>query len=214
MVMGTRIKTLAILMAISTLALHAQRPFEKQPLAYFGIHFADAITCSGHGNSINLGACIEKGRKSLQFGTIYEFENSAITGGEMVYKQFLFHKKQSDESAITHTFVPYLKYNFIYRSSDPNNQPQNAENSNLKSMSTGKKPVEPTGKISSIEHFIGAGFQLKIISNLFFDTNIGFGSYIGSINRNNIKEAGLGVHKSNSGFGLSGEAGLTYKLGH
>ncbi len=63
-----------------------------------------------------------------------------------------------------------------------------------------------------MEHYAGMGMQVMMSSNICFDSSLGFGAYIGSLDKINAPQT-PGIHRDNYGFVMAVEFGLGYKFG-
>ena len=175
---------------------------EGVPVKSFGLHVADAVTCSGHGTSTNMALSMQNNRRELSLGAIYENEHNKITGAEMQYRVFLGKKSTSIGKRRVN---PYMYYNFIYRSSEPNFIDDTQDVSEI-------FPVTEGAVISSLEHFAGIGFSFRLFGGLFVDAAGGGGLYMGSINKDLKVMENLGVHNENGGYGFAGRIGISYRF--
>ena len=178
---------------------------------FYGVNLTQFHTGSGHGSSYVVNTNLQKGRKSLEMGIVYQDDDKRISGGDVKYKVFFgknaFLNVESDGKGI-HT-RPYLHYNFIYHSTVaevPDFVPAGAKKSDLKEL-----PSSP-GTIATMEHFTGIGMQLFLAGNFCLDGSMGLGAYIGSLDKYNDPGT-IGIHEENQGFVLAFELGLGYKFG-
>ncbi|MFP4060711.1 MAG: hypothetical protein ACOCXW_01820 [Bacteroidota bacterium] len=198
-----KLKLVAIIFCIASLENMTGQTVEGLAVRSFGLHFSEAVTCSGHGHAMNMAMSMHNNRREMLLGAIYEMEHQKFTGAEMQYRVFLGKKNQAIGQRIIN---PYLYYNFIYRSSGPNfiAEPENISGSAF--------PVNENAIISSLEHFAGFGFSLKIFGGLYLDAAAGGGIYMGSINKDLKQMEHLGVHNENGGYGFAGRIGISYKI--
>ncbi len=68
------------------------------------------------------------------------------------------------------------------------------------------------GTIATMEHYAGLGVQMTVSGNLCIDGSMGFGAYIGSLDKFNTPKT-VGFHKENYGFVMAFQLGLGYKFG-
>jgi hypothetical protein len=167
-------------------------------------------TGSGHGSSYVMNTNLQKGRKSLDLGMVYQGDDERISGADVKYKIFLGKNAFVDgKSNNGIKLKPYIHYNCIYHSSKVN-QPDFIP-TGIKKSSYPELPSSP-GTIATMEHYTGAGLQLFLSTNVCLDASMGFGSYIGSLDKINSTGT-LGIHKENHGFVLAFEFGLGLKFG-
>ena len=107
---------LTIVAVAATLSLDAQ---SGAYAVFYGVNLTQFHTGSGHGSSYVMNSNIQKGRKLLELGMVYQDQDKRISGGDVKYKVYLgknaFSNSQSNNSGIT--AKPYLHYNCIYHSS-------------------------------------------------------------------------------------------------
>ncbi len=178
---------------------------------FYGVNLAQFYTGSGHGSGYIVNTNLQKGRKSLEMGVIFQEDKNRISGGDVKYKVFLGQNAflKVNHSGKSVTMRPYLHYNCIYHSSvvhTPDYVPSGAKKSSYPDL-----PASP-GTVATMEHFAGFGLQLFVLGNFCADASAGFGTYIGSINRYEKRET-FGIHHENHGFVLAFEFGLGYKFG-
>lgn len=202
-------KTILILISIfSFLGISAQGIRDG---AYYGINVAEFYTGSGHGSSFVFNTNVQQGRRSLEFGVVYQEQDNRISGGNAKFKMFLgrnaYISRYSSSKGMK--LKPYLQYNCIYHSSKVNTPdfiPAGSKKSTYPEL-----PSTP-GTIASMEHYTGGGLQLFVSRNIWIDASMGLGAYIGAIDHENQPNT-LGIHVENGGFVLAFDFGLGYKFG-
>ncbi len=202
-------KSILIFVAIAaTQCLNAQ---SGEYGVFYGVNLTQFHTGSGHGSSYVMNSNIQKGRKLLEVGMVYQDQDKRISGGDVKYKVFLgknsFSNSRSKKSGIT--TKPYLHYNCIYHSSKvatPDFIPSGAKKSSYPEL-----PSTP-GTVATMEHYTGMGMQVSVSKNISIDGSIGLGAYVGSIDQY-VAPNTFGIHKENYGFVLAFEFGLGYKFG-
>ncbi len=186
--------------------------FGQQPEgATYGIDLSQVHTGSGHGSSFAMNTDIQQGRRSIEFGVLYQEDQKRISGGNVEYKVFLGRNAFRNNHAENHglTFKPYIHYNCIYHNfkvNTPDFVPVGAKKASTADLSTSP------GLISTMEHYAGLGLQVMISSNVSFDSSMGLGAYIGSLDKVTAPET-IGIHGDNFGFVLAVQFGLGYKFG-
>ncbi len=194
--------------AVFSLSLSAQ---QSQGFGvFYGMDLGQVYTGSGHGSSFSMNADIQKGRRSIEVGVLYQQNQDRISGGNMEYKIFLGKNAFLDnEENQGITIKPYIHYNCIYHSSMvdvPDFIPPGTKKSTYPEL-----PSSP-GTIATMEHYAGMGVQVMIASNICLDGSMGFGTYIGSLDKINAPKT-FGIHRENYGFVVAVEFGLGYKFG-
>lgn len=200
---------LVLIASITTLTLTAQK--QSGFGVFYGMNVSEFHTGSGHGSSYVINSNVQKGRRSLEMGMVYQDEEDRISGGDVKYKIYLgknaFLENQSANTGVK--VKPYLHYNCIYHSTKintPDNVPVGGKKSTYPEL-----PSSP-GTIATMEHYSGFGMQVFLSKNICIDASAGLGTYIGSIDKYNAPKT-IGIHKDNHGFVLAFELGLGYKFG-
>jgi hypothetical protein len=178
---------------------------------FFGMNVNQFQSGSGHNPSLVMKSTLQKGRRSIEFGMMYEQENNRVSGADMKYKHFL-GKRASIEHYRDNAPIrlkPYIHYSCVYHSAKVNTPdfvPQGRKKSSYPEL-----PSSP-GTVATMEHFTGLGLQIFVSDNICLDSSVGLGAYIGSLDHLSAPET-LGIHKENYGYTLSFEFGLGYKFG-
>jgi hypothetical protein len=149
---------------------------------------------------MNVHVNTQKFNRVFELGVM--FDNKKMKGFEFLYKiYFGFHLAHYYEKPLK----PYLYYNFMYRTPteiivDPSLL--KADNAN---------PTEKGGKITTFEHAIGFGAQLRLLRKLYLENNAGFGVYLGSRYQGTTPKT-WGWHLHNCGFVPSFKLGLGFQF--
>lgn len=174
---------------------------EYTDIARYGVNMSQNHTGSGHGSNVALSTNVRKANKSLEVGAIFNDEENKISGADIKYKVFL--GTPSEFVYKNKTVRTFLQYNCMYQKRTT--EKTMAVNSQLKA--TGEAPTE-TGVVSTIEHYVGIGMQVKLMNRMHLEGSMGAGGYIGSVkddNQNNV-----GMHQTNGGYTLSFKLGIGY----
>lgn len=178
---------------------------------YFGMNVNQFQSGSGHNSSLVMKSTLQKGRRSIELGMMYESENTRVSGADLKYKHFLGQRASIEhfqkDKAIK--LKPYIHYSCIYHSAKVNT-PDFIPQGSKKSMYP-ELPSSP-GTVATMEHFTGLGMQVYLSANVCLDSSIGLGTYIGSVDHINTPKT-IGIHKENHGYVLAVEFGLGYKFG-
>ncbi len=199
-------KTITILTIIMLVAvnLSAQYDREKEFDSHYGVNFSSIHSGSGHGSGISINTNVQKGRKSLEVGAIYQTNENKFSGADLKYKVFfgqfneVIYRKKS--------FKPYFQYNLVYQVAAVD-----APTIVTRTKGTIELPDDEPGVIGTMEHYVALGMQLKLHKSFYLDSSLGFGAYIGSIDKAN-KPATIGIHKDNHGFTASFKIGIGYRF--
>ncbi len=79
--------SLLIVAVALSFTLSAQNP--QNFGVFYGVDMSQVYTGSGHGSSLAVNTNIQKGRRSLELGMLYQQDQSRISGGDVEYKIFL-----------------------------------------------------------------------------------------------------------------------------
>lgn len=199
---------LSLIILLSWFSVRGQEPGIH---AFYGFSASHVYTGSGHDNEFVINSSVQKGRKSLDIGFTYQETGNRINGANAKYKVFLGKNAAIENNSIQNGWIckTYLHYNFLYHNSRviaPDFIPAQKKKSGFPEL-----PSIP-GTIASMEHFAGMGVQLFIVENICIDGSVGFGAYIGSLDKYH-KPSAPGIHKENHGFTLAVELGMAYKFG-
>jgi hypothetical protein len=199
-------KIIAVLTMITLFitSLNAQYDRQNEFYTHYGINVSQIYSGSGHGYGISVNTNIQKGRKSLEVGAIYQARENKLAGADFRFKIFF---GQFNEVLYRNKSVkPYILYNLIYQKATVH------EKTVLKrTKGTVELPDDIPGIIATMEHYAAIGIQLKLHKGFYIDSSLGLGAYIGSIN----KEQGpgsFGLHKENHGYTSSLKLGLGYRF--
>ena len=205
-----RTSLILFVVALATSAHVSAQDSENADKSY-NFDLSQVYTGSGHGSSFAMNTAFQDGRRALQLGILYQEEQGRISGGEVAYKFFLGKNALTETSSASHglIFKPYVHYNCIYHTSKVNT-PDFVPTGAKKSAAL-ESPSSP-GTIATMEHYAGMGMQVMLSSNICFDSSLGFGAYIGSLDKINAPQT-PGIHRDNYGFVMAVEFGLGYKFG-
>jgi hypothetical protein len=170
---------------------------------HYGVSIMQIRTGSGHGIGYTLNGSICKGRKTLEVGMILSESEWRITGCDFKYQLMIgnLNRIQSENKI----YKPYIQINLIYRKAL-------SYSSDLVKLGaeTYDIPSKP-GMISTIGHYMAYGNKIRLVDRVSLDTSLGFGFYMGSIDKVNGPGT-FGIHYENSGFTFSFKAGLAYSF--
>ena len=197
------ITTLIMVTAI-TLTVKSQYSKEKEHDSHYAMNVSSIHSGSGHGHGISVNTSIQKGRKSLEIGAIYQSRQNKISGADLRYKIFTGH---FNDFLFGKKFVsPYFQYDLIYQKVTVN-----IPTVISRGKSTIELPDNEPGTVGTMEHYASLGMQLKLYKNFYIDSSIGLGVYIGSLDKENMADS-FGIHKDNYGFTASLKTGIGYRF--
>ena len=171
---------------------------------YYGINFFQSSTGSGYGSSMNINFNVQKFNRVFEVGLMFNAGRQQITGIEFSYKHFLgFHSVNFYKRALK----PFFHYNFLYR------MPANVIVSSTAISSSPSNIYDSgeTGKMTTFEHAVGFGLQLRLVKQFYCEGNVGFGAYFGSHYQGSTP-ASWGIHLNNYGFVPSFKLGFGYQF--
>ncbi|NBC82780.1 MAG: hypothetical protein GVY19_05305 [Bacteroidetes bacterium] len=198
--MRTTLLIAAILMAITSL-IKAQE-LDNEANASYGIAMSQNHTGSGHGSNVALSTNVRKANKTLEVGAIFNDEENRISGADIKYKVFLGTPNEFVyKSRKVKTF---FQYNCMYQKRTTEKNMDLAGNF----KSTGESPTME-GEVSTIEHYVGIGMQVKLMNRMHLEGSMGAGGYIGSVKHD---EGGARItnQSKNGGYTLSFKIGVGY----
>ena len=195
--------TITILSFLVSLPIEAKksRNIATQDIARYGLEINQINTGSGHGTGYTLNAQVNKGRKGLEVGLIFNSKDEKLAGGDFRYKVFLGspYRVTTDNK----NFKPYLQYNLVYQ----------------KGMSTGNEMIMldgnqyemkgEAGMVATMGHYVGYGNRIKLFNSAYLDSSFGFGVYQGSVDKINGPGT-IGYHDNNYGVTYSFKIGFGY----
>ena len=76
--------TIAALITILALKVNAQYDREKEFDSHYGASVSQIHSGSGHGHGISINTNVQKGRKSLEFGAIYQTKENKLAGADFI----------------------------------------------------------------------------------------------------------------------------------
>ena len=198
--MCARILIVLIMLLFSTLVFSKKNTRQIIETQY-AISLSQISTGSGHGVGYTINGSIIKGKKALEAGLIYNEKESRISGGDFKYQIILgdLNRIQSDKKL----YIPYLQFNLVYRNGMSNSPDVLKLGSETYSL-----PSKP-GMISTMGHYLAYGNKIRLFNRVYFDTSLGFGFYLGSLDKVNDPDT-FGIHYGNSGFTYAFKVGFGY----
>lgn len=199
-----KLAVMTTIFAILTIKVSAQYDKEKEFDSHFGVNVSQIHSGSGHGHGLSLNTNVQKGRKSLEVGAIYQTRENKIAGADLRYK--VFFGQFNEVIYRNKLFKPYFQYNLIYQVATVD-----APTIVNRTKSTIELPDDEPGFIGTMEHYAAFGMQFRFYNSFYIDSSLGLGVYIGSIDKENGADT-FGVHKENHGFTASFKIGIGYRF--
>jgi hypothetical protein len=168
--------------------------------SYYGVSLYQSLTGSGYGSNYYMSLNIQKNQRLFELGCLFSYKSQRFMGFEFMYKHFTGYRKANFYNKPVKT---YFHYNFLFRSPEEIIVNKNAPAANS------FDPNMSGGKMTTYEHSIGFGLQIRVFPQMVIDGNLGMGVYLGS------KYQGMhpdtwGIHKDNYGIIPSFKLGLGY----
>ena len=171
----------------------------------YGVHVSQAYASFDQGFRYNLKSNFENDRKIFEIGIILQNNQNILSGGEFTYKYLIGRNAWLNTHSITkRRFRPFVFYNFVYQRLSPFN------GARLQKKSTAFNRILKNGGSVSLEHLGGIGLQIETLDNLFLETSLAYGAYIGGIDNQEMMYADV----KNIGQAISVKIGIHYFLNH
>lgn len=171
-------------------------------LPYYGLNVYRSLTGSGYGSSANLNFNVQKFNRVFELGLMFNAQTQQFMGCEFMFKRFIGFNTYR---AHTKLIKPFFHYNFLYRSPTEIIVAQSL----LKSSSV--EPSQIGGKMTTFEHALGLGLQMRLIRQLYMEGSAGVGAYFGSRYQGSTPDS-WGIHKNNFGFVPSFKLGIGFQF--
>jgi hypothetical protein len=204
--MPDAMKKVAMLMMGLTMMFHSvSGKVHSYDYANYGFNISQSQSGSGFGRSTNFNFNIQLNNRLFEVGYLMDANTQKYMGLEFQYKHFLgFYRNEKNGGQFNKMLKPFFYYNFLYHA------PTEMEGNITLSQSSVKVPA--TGTMTSFEHAIGLGFQVKLLGGLYMENSLGFGAYLGSKYQGDEKPGTIGIHKTNFGFAPSFHLGFGYQF--
>jgi hypothetical protein len=161
----------------------------------FIVELNEFVTNSGFKSSTEL--CIKanvNNKKTFALGIFFCPEIKKIGGISFHHEIFIFRNKV----ILNDLIEPHIFYNFIY---EKISIPEVLANSRIKGNLT---------VYTSMEHHVGVGIKINIFKSLYATSEIGFGTYLGSIKKPSAPDPDTGEIRGTNGFGSLVKVGIGY----
>ncbi len=191
--------TIASLMMIAALSF-AQVNSNGSKTVY-GVKVNNFSTNSGFGYQAGFDVFVQSNNRLLEVGIFGDGKSGLISGAEVQYIHMFKSKKLHISSRSK--FVPFFNYNCIYRHTDIVAPTM---------MVNGKAYNYMNGTVTSIEHYVGLGGRLSMSKNTFIEGSMGFGGYLGSIEKTQYRTKVMFDIKGKDSFGFMGKVSVGVKI--
>jgi hypothetical protein len=168
----------------------------------YGVNLYQSSTGSGYSSSYNINLDVQRNQRLFEIGLLLNNRDQHFMGFEFVYKHFTGYKKANFNFKKVRT---YFHYNFTFRN------PEEIVVNSAALSTTSFDPNMMGGKMTTFEHAVGFGLQVKLFSQMVVDGNLGVGAYFGS-KYQGMHPNTIGIHKNNYGFIPSFKLGFGYKF--
>ncbi len=167
----------------------------------YGMQISQFNTSSGFGSGTEVSIYVKGRNKSLELGAYFDNGSKSLTGLSLCHKYFIM-KNYFDKQGI---IEPYLFYNFIYRSTTLD-ETLSKYPELIKCICPGKAVYK------SLEHAIGFGLEINLLSYMYLNCNIGFERYLGSIKKPCNPDQYTGVYDGGDGWGAIYKIGFGFRI--
>jgi hypothetical protein len=159
----------------------------------YGLELNQFITGSGFASGTEIYfTVIPDHKKNISLGLYFCPELKRITGIT------IHHERVIGKYAIHKMIVPYAFYNLIYR------------RTRSKEVLANKDFGDYYVTYKSIEHHLGIGIRISMAKNVYFNSSLGYGVYLGSIKKPSEPDPLSGEVTGKNGFGAIAKVGFAY----
>jgi hypothetical protein len=174
---------------------------DRSLIDFYGLEINGFNSKSGFDNGLEAALYVKDKNKLLEVGAYFDSKTMSLSGLSITHKRY-FNKKELFN--IT-TINPYLFYNFIYRVTF------------LDSMATANTDFsrfigKTEARYASIEHYVGAGFELHLRNYFYINTYLGYGYFMGSIKRPTLSKNSIGVYQGSNGWCEFFKVGFGFRI--
>lgn len=161
----------------------------------YGLELSQFLSQSGFAPGTELSVIVLPDRiKNLSLGINFCPESKKFTG------IIIHHERTLMRNTFKTNMDVYAFYNMVYRVT----KTQIFEN---EEDTTGEYHT-----FKSIEHYVGIGLNITIAKDLYFKSAIGYGGYLGSIEKSMETDSVTGKVRGSNGFGAMTKISITYIL--
>ena len=158
----------------------------------YGLELSQFITGSGFASGTEIFiTVIPDNKKNLSLGLYFSPEQKKITGitvhHEITLSRYAKHKR----------IVPYAFYNLIYRITK------------TREVLADKSLEGDYAIYKSFEHHLGIGIRINLAKDLCFKSVLGYGLYLGSIEKPSEPNPWTGEIMGTNGFGAIAKIGIS-----
>jgi hypothetical protein len=159
----------------------------------YGIELNQFITGSGFASGTELYVTvIPDHRKNISLGLYFCSGQKKITGLTIHYEKAL--RKYADHQKV----FPYAFYNMIYRFTK------------TREVLIDKNAEANLVIYKSLEHHLGMGIRISLAKDLYINGALGYGVYLGSIEKPSEPNPVTGEISGGNGFGVISKIGFAY----
>ncbi len=171
------ITILAILVTGLAVCLASDGPDPETGKRYPGLTFYHSSATGGYGSNLSLNAGVEKDHRLLEGGMVFQPQTSRISGGNVIYRRFLFPDRQNpDQEGLTAGRNPrfFLQYKFQFRHTSVYNAWGNPG-------PVGEHQPPAGGRVATYDHHFGLGGELTILGTVTLIVSGGIGLSLVSV---------------------------------
>jgi hypothetical protein len=202
-------KTIIYILAVFTFFTIGKASAEEGEENY-GLTVSQSYHANDKSVRHNINMMFEYDRKVIQFGALLK-NDKFISGADIKYKYYL--SKDYDEFSAYYSggknVRPYFTYHFVFYRHESMQQ----EIPGLKKKSGFENPMPPVygeGMVTTLEHYLGLGLQMKLFPRIYVDGSVCAGAYMGKTDYEGSVIEYLGINSFNSGFSVALNIGIGY----
>jgi hypothetical protein len=144
----------------------------KNTTDFYGFNLYQAFSGINKKPHFMLNTYLESSKRSIEAGLVFKRDKRLLSGGSFAYKYYLINMNGlSYNKSRDKRFRPYVSYTFVY----------NHYGKNIDEDERVKNDIMGVESSISIEHYFGGGLQTRVVDNLFFDINGGYGFFMGNM---------------------------------
>ncbi|MBN1185704.1 MAG: hypothetical protein JXB49_25710 [Bacteroidales bacterium] len=187
-----RLFTEFMILVLISIGVQGQTPDTLKKTRY-GVELNQFITGSGFATGTEIYiTVIPDHKKNISLGLYFCPDAKRITGITVHHEMALLRNSAQRK------IVPYAFYNMIYRFTRV--KEANADSSLKVGYATYK----------SLEHHLGIGIRINLIKDVYLNSALGYGVYLGSIKKHTKPDAVTGELTGGNGFGAIAKIGVAF----
>ncbi len=205
-------KIIIYILAVFTFFTISRESTAEEGEGDYGLTITESYHANDNSVRHTMNMIFEYDRKVIQFGVLLK-NDQLISGANVKYKYYLSKKydKFSAYYSGGKNLRPYFAYHFVFYRHE-NMQGQLPGMTKKSGFQDPLPPVYGKGMVTTLEHYIGLGLQLKLFPRIYADGSICAGAYVGKTDYEGSVIEYLGINSFNSGFSVALNIGLGYEF--